>query len=136
MKKLLILTGVILLLTLSNSFAQIHKFRATTISIKEKNNGAWGNWSPSSPYESLITHNLDNFVFTIHGENKTSFYVSTTEPPDHDNQGRPYIVYHAVDDYGVTCAIKMLKLLTKDNKRQLYLIYPTEILLITMVPIN
>lgn len=122
MKKLLILLVLSIGLTSSNvAFCQVLKLKTKSFSYKQKvNDYRWSDWSKWKPTSVLVIINFDKERITIYSKETQVYDIAEYEGKTTDSDGDDTYSFFCVNEAGLTCRIRFLKLNSQNGKNQLY----------------
>lgn len=119
-RKIPLLLGFLILFS-TVSFGQVIKLKTTSISIKTKiNETQWGEWSAWEDVSILIVLDLDKERFTIYSKETQIYDVAENEGNITDKDGDDIWSFFCVNEDGLTCRVKLIKLNSQDGSLQLY----------------
>lgn len=119
------LTSTIILLVFSmTSYGQVYKLKSSSLSIKTKiNDYKWSDWSDWEEASILITIDVNKDRITIYSKETQIYDVAENEGESYDSDGDKTLSFYCVDKNGLTCRIRLIKLISQDNRNQLYVDY-------------
>lgn len=120
------LKQVILLLALFLSthdlYAQVSKCKATGLSFKTKNENTdrWSAWSDMESVDILITIDVDNERIKIFSKKEQVYDIIQSYKLYTDDDGDDVLKFQCVNEDGLKCMVRLLRLNSQNGKRQLY----------------
>lgn len=119
-----LICSALLLFCLSslNLFSQVAKLKSTAISYKYNVNG-WSDWSDWEETSVLITIDMNNDRITIYSKDKQVYDVVKIDETTYDKEGNKILALYCVDKAGLTCVVKLVKLKSYYDSKQLYVEY-------------
>lgn len=106
-------TGFILLFLLICSVvsAQTYKFKANSFSCKIYENNYWTDWSEWEETSLLIVFSYERSVVSIYSRTPQEYdiYEEADNNPTKDNSGGETWTYHAVNEDGLRCNLRLRK---------------------------
>ncbi|WP_027003323.1 hypothetical protein [Hugenholtzia roseola] len=119
MKRYLLFLTFFLLACFSLS-AQVIKFKTQDFSYREKNSGTWTDWSPYQKLSVLGTIDMDNNRIELHAERKQVYDVIEYLGESQDSDGDSVMGWSCLNQNGVECRIRFVKLNSQGGRLQLY----------------
>jgi len=122
--KSLCLTTVVLFSFCMTSYGQVYKFKSTALSMQTKiNEYRWSAWDAWEETSVLITVDINKERITIYSKEIQIYDIANYEGETTDNDGDTTISFYCVDKDGKTCRIRLVKLISQDDTKQLYVDY-------------
>ncbi len=120
MKKILLTT--ILLLVFSSAFSQVIKCKAYSIAFKEKNEytGNWSEWSNWEDVDILIVIDANNDRIKIFSKEDQIYDIIQYKGEHTDSDGDDTIEWLCVNEDGLKCGVRLVKLNSKGGTSQIY----------------
>ena len=114
---------LLLLLIGSVSYAQVIKFKSTSIStkIKSESTGRWSSWSKYEETEVLITIDLDDNRVRIFSKSEQEYDIIKYYDKEIDADGDETLKFYCVNEDGRKCYVRFVILNSKNGQRQLYI---------------
>lgn len=108
----------------SNTFAQVYNFKATSVSILERNEkGAWGKWSEFKKSPVLITLDAKKDRFIVNSRDIQLYKITAYMQKVSNNDG-DVLGFECEDNDGATCMIMIVTRKNEKNRKQFYINYP------------
>jgi len=116
---------VIVLLTFSTfSYGQVSKLKTTSYSSKYKiNDYRWSEWEEWQETSVLIMFDFDKQRVTIFSKVTQIYDIIENEGTEYDSDGDKTLSLYCVDKEGLTCRIRLVKLISQNGRNQLYVDY-------------
>jgi hypothetical protein len=106
------------------SYSQVLKLKSTSFSSKYKiNDYNWSEWAEWQNVSVLITIDITKERITIYSKATQVYDIAENEGESYDSDGDKTLSLYCVDKDGLTCRIRLLKLISQDNRTQLYVDY-------------
>jgi hypothetical protein len=122
--KLVCLTAIVFLAFSTVSFGQVYKLKSTSYSSKYKiNDYRWSDWGEWEETTVLITIDLNKDRITIYSKVTQVYDVAENEGETYDSDGDKTLSLYCVDKDGLTCRIRLVKLISQGGRNQLYVDY-------------
>lgn len=122
--KLVCLTAIVFLAFSTVSFGQVYKLKSTSYSSKYKiNDYKWSDWDEWEETSVLITIDLKNERITIYSKLTQVYDIAENEGEEYDNEGDKTLSLYCIDKEGLTCRIRLVKLISQGGRNQLYVDY-------------
>jgi hypothetical protein len=135
--KFFFLTAIIFWAFCTTSYGQVYKLKSTSFSSKYKiNNYRWSDWSELEETSVLITIDLNKERITIYSKETQVYDVAENEGETYDNDGDITLSLFCVDKDGLTCRIRLVKLISQDGRNQLYVDYNDMKWVYNVYPLN
>ena len=121
LKKIILLTLFFVGFT-SLSSAQVLKVKADAISIRTKNEytGRWSDWSKWEEVNILITIDPDKDRIKIFSKKVQVYDIIQDLGEDYDKDGDKTWKWLCVNEDGLRCHVRLVKLYSRGGKSQLY----------------
>jgi len=117
-------TAILFLAFSLSSFGQVYKLKSTSLASKYKvNDYQWSEWSEWNETTVLITIDLSKDRITIYSKETQVYDVAKNEGESYDNDGDMTLSLYCVDKAGLTCRIRLVKLISQNDRNQLYVDY-------------
>jgi hypothetical protein len=121
LKKLLGFTLILLLSSTLASFGQVYKLRSSTFSSKYKvSEYSWSEWSELAETNVLITFDLAKDRITIYSKTTQVYDIAEYEEKITDKDGDDILSYFCVNQDGLTCRVRFVKLNSQNGRNQVY----------------
>jgi len=122
--KLICLTVITLLTFSTVSFGQVYKLKSTAYTYMYKiNDYSWSGWDEWKETTVLITIDLNKQRITIYSQEMQVYDVAENEGEHYDSDGDETLSLYCVDKNGITCRIRLVKLISQGGRNQLYVDY-------------
>ena len=121
MKKIVLLSVFLLLLSFGTGYAQTYKFMTTGFSVMEKNaKGEWGNWSDLQETKLIISLDTSKNRIMVYSQEIQWYDIVAYEKEEETNENivNPFSCKDE-DGYAVTLSIITRK--NQGNRKQLYI---------------
>lgn len=121
MKKIIL---VVFFITIANiSYSQVIKCKADAIAIKTKNEYSekWSEWSKWEEVDILITIDPDKDRVKVFSKVEQVYDIIKSYGESYDEDGDKTIKWQCVNDDGLKCTVRLVKLYSKEGKSQLYI---------------
>jgi hypothetical protein len=121
LKKIILLTLFFVGFT-SLSSAQVLKVKADAISFKTKNEytGRWSDWSKWEEVNILITIDPDKERIKIFSKKDQVYDIIQDLGENYDKDGDKTLKWLCVNEDGLRCHVRLVKLYSQGGKSQLY----------------
>lgn len=121
MKRLFLL--IILTTMLTSAYSQVIKCKADAISIKTKNEytDMWSDWSKWETVDILITIDPNNDRIKVFSKKDQVYDIIKSYGESYDNDGDKTIKWQCVNEDGLKCTVRLVKLISQGGKSQLYI---------------
>ncbi len=110
-----------MLLSVSFSFSQTYKYKATEIAIKTYEYGRWSQWSDWEEVSILVVFNMDKSVITIYSKSTQEYDIVEYLGEENDRDGGSQVKFLCVNEDGSRCHVRVRQ--QKDGQRQIYVDY-------------
>lgn len=108
----------------ATAFGQVYKLKSTSYSSKYKvNDYRWSDWAEWEESNVLITIDINKDRITIYSKLTQVYDIAENEGETFDNDGDITLSLFCVDKDGLTCRIRLVKLISQDGRNQLYVDY-------------
>ena len=106
----------------ANSFGQVIKCKATSIAFKEYNEYSerWSDWSDWEDVNILITFDVDNDRIKIFSKEDQIYDIINDLGESTDSDGDVTYKWLCVNENGLKCHVRLIKLNSKGGKNQIY----------------
>ena len=121
MKKIVLLSVFLLMLSFGTGYAQTYKFMTTGFSVMEKNaKGEWGNWSDLQETKLIISLDTSKNRIMVYSQEIQWYDIVAYEKEEETNENivNPFSCKDE-DGYAVTLSIITRK--NQGNRKQLYI---------------
>lgn len=117
-----IVSLLVLFILTTNLQAEVIKCKAYGFSYQYNNaktglSGAWASWTDT---DILITIDIDHERIRIFSENEQDYTIIQFFGEKIDRDGDKILTFSCVNEEGIKCNIRIVKLLSKDGTSQLY----------------
>jgi hypothetical protein len=106
-----------------SAFSQVIKCKADAIAIKTKNEytDRWSDWSKWEEVDILITIDPTNDRIKVFSKKDQVYDIIQSYGETYDNDGDKTIKWQCVNEDGLKCIVRLVKLYSVDGKSQLYI---------------
>lgn len=107
----------------NSSFSQITKCRTTTTTFKSKDEytNKWSKWDEWKETNILITFDISSDRIKVFSKEEHVYDIIKYYPKSIDNDGDETLKFHCVDEEGIKCFVRLVKLNSQDGRNQLYI---------------
>lgn len=118
--KSILLLGFIILMT-NLAYGQVYKLKTTSVAFKTKvNDYQWSDWSEWEEASILVVMDIDKDRFTIYSKETQVYDVAEDEGKTTDSDGDDTWSFYCVNEDGLTCRVRLVKLNSQNGRNQLY----------------
>lgn len=113
----------IFLLITSTAFSQVTKCKAYSFAHKEKNeySGGWSEWSSWEDVDILIVIDTDNNRIKIFSKVDQIYDIIENKGKSTDSDGDDTLEWICVNEDGLKCGVRLVKLNSKGGTSQIYI---------------
>lgn len=106
-----------------SAYSQVIKCKADAISIKTKNEytDRWSDWSKWEEVDILITIDPINDRIKIFSKEEQVYDIIKSYDESYDNDGDKTLKWQCVNEDGLKCNIRLVKLYSQNGQSQLYI---------------
>ena len=102
--------------------AQVYKLRTTSVAFKSKvNNYKWSNWSSWEDTSVLVVMDVEKDRITVYSKETQIYDIAENEGNEEDEDGDETWSYYCVNEDGLNCRVRFVKLNSQDGRLQLYI---------------
>ena len=119
--KSILLVGLFLLIS-SMSYAEVLKFRTTSLAIRhEIDDYRWGEWSDFEAVSVLVVMDIDEDRITIYSQETQVYDVIESKSARYDSDGDQYVPFVCINEDGVKCLVEFGVLNSRNGQNQLFI---------------